>query len=146
MEIRQTLSLNASAEKIYKAISTGEGIKGWWCRTSLVGEKEGEQTLLKFDKNNDGNVTDMAFRTETLDPNKKVVWECIGNKNAAWIGTKIVTEITGNGNTSKVVFSHTGFDEKWNGQEPFEMTKQGWLGHFIPSLVSYCETGKGQAW
>ena len=77
MEIRQTLNVKASTETIYKAVSTDKGIKGWWCKTSLVGEKEGEQTLLKFDKNQDGNITDMAFVTETLEPNKKVVWKAL---------------------------------------------------------------------
>lgn len=146
MEIKQSLSVKASAETVYKAMSTDKGIKGWWSKTSLIGEKEGELTLLKFDKNQDGNITDMSFKTETLEPNKKVVWECIGNKNPAWIGTKIITEITESNNGCEVVFSHSNFDQKWEGKDPFEMTKGGWIGHFLPSLVSYCETGKGQAW
>lgn len=146
MEIKETLNVKASAETIYKAMSTDKGIKAWWCKTSLIGEKEGEYTLLKFDKNQDGNITDMAFVTETLEPNKKVVWNCVGNKNPAWVGTKIVVEVNGNGNNSEVVFTHTNFDEKWEGQDPFEMTKGGWLGHFVPSLVSFCETGEGNAW
>jgi len=44
-----------------------------------------------------------------------------------------------------VKFSHTGFDKKWEGLDPFEMTKTGWE-HFVSSLVSYCEKGEGQPW
>jgi len=146
MEIKQELNIKAPAETIYNAMSTDKGIKGWWSLKSLVGEQEGKKSLLKFDKNKDGNIMDMLFETETLIPNQKVVWNCIDNSNPAWIGTKIITEIKVGKDGVNVVFSHSNFDEKWAGMDPFEMTKGGWLGHFLPSLVSFCENGNGQPW
>ena len=146
MEITQNLTLQASPEVVFNAVATNQGIKSWWCKDSIVGEKEGHRSLLKFDKNKDGNIIEMLFRTETITPNKKVVWECIDNANPAWIGTKLVTEISEGVNGTEVLFSHTNFDAKWEGQDPFEMTKGGWLGVFIPSLASFCEAGTGQPW
>ncbi|MEO9849512.1 MAG: SRPBCC domain-containing protein [Reichenbachiella sp.] len=143
MDITHNLIINASAETIYQAVATKEGINGWWSKDCMVGEKEGEKSLLKFDKQ--GTIVEMGFQTNTLVPNKSVVWTCIENANPAWLETKIITEISDSGNGSKVVFSHAGFDEKWKGQEPFEMTKQRWE-HFVYSLVSYCENGEGQPW
>lgn len=143
MDITHNLKIKASPETIYKAVSTREGIQGWWCKDSKVGEAEGKKSLLKFNK--EGNIVPMGFETLNLDKDKKAVWECTDNPNPAWIGTKLTTEITSNDSGSAVVFSHSGFDEKWKGQEPFEMTKQGWE-HFMNSLVSYCETGEGQPW
>lgn len=143
MDITHDLIINASAETIYQAVATKEGINGWWSKDCQVGEHEGEKSLLKFDKQ--GTIVEMGFQTNTLVPNKSVVWTCTENANPAWLGTKIITEISGTENGSKVTFSHAGFDKKWKGEEPFEMTKQGWK-HFVNSLVCYCENGEGQPW
>lgn len=140
MDITHNLKISASAETIYNAVATQAGINGWWSKDSTVGETEGERSLLKFDKQ--GTIVEMGFQTVTLAPNEKVVWECTENANPAWLGTKIITEISDDGS---VVFSHAGFDEKWKGQEAFEMTKGGW-DHFVSSLKAYCESGTGQPW
>ncbi len=143
MEITFNLQINASADVIYNAVATEEGINGWWSKDCKVGESEGENSLLKFDKQ--GTIVEMGFRTVALQPNGKAIWECTENGNPAWIGTQVVTEIVQSEEGCNVVFSHAGFDEKWQGQDPFEMTKQGWE-HFIGSLKSYCEKGEGQPW
>jgi hypothetical protein len=85
----------------------------------------------------------MGFKTTHLNVNKKVLWECVENANPAWLGTRISTEISETLEGSEVLFSHRNFDEKWKGQDLFEMTKQGWE-HFVGSLVSFCETGEGE--
>jgi uncharacterized protein YndB with AHSA1/START domain len=143
MDIKHNLFIKASADNVYKAVSTTKGIKGWWSKDCEVGEQEGEKSILHFDKQ--GKTVTMGFQTETLVPNKKVVWACTENGNPAWNGTKIITEISETGGGSDVVFSHAGFDDKWAGQDPYEMTKQGW-DHFVKSLVSYCESSVGQPW
>ena len=143
MDITHNLTINASAETIYKAVATQVGINGWWSKDCQVGETEGADSLLKFDKQ--GTIVEMGFRTEQLSPNQKAVWECTVNGNPAWIGTKIITEISAGDGGCSVHFSHAGFDEKWAGQDAFEMTKGGW-DHFVSSLVSYCEKGEGQPW
>lgn len=143
MDITHKLSLKASPEAVYTALSTESGINGWWSKDCTVGAKTGEKSLLKFNK--EGNIVEMGFRTETLIPNKRVVWECTENANPAWIGTQIISEIAPAEDGTALVFSHAGFDEKWKGQDAFEMTKGGWE-HFVNSLVAYCEAGVGQPW
>ena len=143
MNITHNLQIGASPATVYNAVATQNGIKGWWSKDCSVGESEGLNSNLKFDKQ--GTIVEMGFQTLTLTPNKRVVWECTENANPAWIGTQIVTEITESAEGSQVVFSHAGFEEKWKGQDPFEMTKQGWE-HFVDSLVSFCEKGVGEPW
>ncbi len=143
MDITHNLQINASADTIYDAVSTEKGISGWWSKDCTVGETANSDSLLKFNKQ--GTIVEMGFRTIELVPNKKVVWECTENGNPAWIGTQIVTEIKEQNGNEHVIFSHANFDEKWAGQDPFEMTKGGWE-HFVASLKSYCETGTGQPW
>lgn len=143
MDITHTLPINASVETIYKAVATQQGITGWWSKDCTVGETEGGSSSLTFIK--EGNAVNMGFRTVSLSPNKKVVWECTENVNPAWIGTQIITEISVTDSGSQVEFAHAGFDEKWAGEPPFEMTKGGWE-HFMSSLVKFCETGEGMPW
>ncbi|WP_010227819.1 SRPBCC family protein [Gillisia marina] len=143
MDIKHNLIIKASAATICDAVSTKDGIQGWWSKDCTVGEKEGEKSILKFNK--EGNIVEMGFETLKLEPKKKVVWECIENANPAWLQTKISTEISETSEGCTVVFTHGGFDEKWKGHEAFEMTKGGW-DHFVQSLVSYCENGAGQPW
>ena len=143
MDITHNLKIAASAETIYNAVSTEAGISGWWAKDAVVGEAEGEASLLKFNK--EGTIVPMDFKTISLNAGKKVVWECTKNGNPAWIGTQLITQITETENGCDVIFSHAKFDGQWKGQDPFEMTKQGWE-HFVASLVSFCETGTGSPW
>lgn len=143
MNITHHLKIRTSAEKIYHAVATQDGIQGWWSKDCKVGEAVGESSKLKFDKQ--GKIVEMGFKTKELDPYNKVVWECTENGNPAWLGTNIVTHISQTEDDCEVTFSHTDFDEKWKGQDPFEMTKEGWA-HFVNSLVSYCEGKGGQPW
>ncbi len=143
MDITHKLTINASPETVYNAVATKTGISGWWSKDCTVGETEGADSILNFDKQ--GTIVTMDFQTKTLLPNKKVVWACTKNGNPIWIGTQIVTEITPTDTGSSVVFSHANFDDKHAGQEGFEMTKMGWE-HFVKSLVSYCENGNGEPW
>lgn len=143
MDITHNLNINASAETIYNAVQSQNGISSWWAKDCTVGENVGENSHLKFDKQ--GTIVEMGFKTMALNPNKRVVWECISNPNPAWIGTTLTTEIESSDDGCNVVYTHGGFDEKWKGQDPFEMTKQGWQ-HFMASLVSFCEKGEGQPW
>ncbi len=143
MDIVHNLKIKASANTVYDAVASENGITGWWSKDCKVGEETGANSVLNFDKN--GTIVTMHFRTVELSPERKVVWECTENPNPSWIGTKVVTEIQSINEECHVFFSHTGFDDKWKGQDPFEMTKDGWK-HFVESLVNYCETGKGQPW
>ena len=143
MNITHELKLNAKPSSVFDAVSTEKGIQGWWCKNSKVGESEGSTSLLHFIK--EGMAVDMGFETKVLNKDKKVIWECTSMPNPAWIGTKIVTEITPSSDGCEVVFSHADFDEKWKGQDAFEQTKGTW-NHFVQSLKDYCEKGEGQAW
>jgi uncharacterized protein YndB with AHSA1/START domain len=143
MEIKHVLNIKATPETIYDAVSTENGIKGWWSADCSVGTTEGSSSLLKFDKQ--GMLVAMGFITLTLQTNEKVVWECISMPNPAWIGTKISTAISPGEDGCQVIFTHSNFDKKWAGLEPFEQTKGTW-NHFVSSLVSFCEGGTGQPW
>ena len=143
MNIEHNLKLNVTPDVVYNAVSTQKGIQGWWCQNSKVGETIGSRTLLSFVK--EGMEIDMGFETVLLEPNKKVVWQCISMPNPAWIGTRLITEIVESPEGCEVSFKHADFDREWEGKPPFEQTKSTW-NHFVQSLANYCENGVGQPW
>ena len=142
MKISHEFKIDAMPETIIQAVSTEEGIKGWWSANCQVGTEIGSESTLQFDKQ--GMIVVMGFKTIQKDQ-KVVEWECISMPNPAWIGTKVRTEVVTLDKGCNVLFTHDGFDEKWVGQEPFEQTKATW-NHFMNSLKSYCEAGEGQPW
>ncbi len=140
MDISMTLQMKASAHSIFRAISSQDGIRSWWCKVCDISEGTGNYCILNFIK--EGNTVVMEFQVTELVQDTKLVWKCVNNGSPAWINTKLIYQIESNGTLH---FTHAGFDEKWKGLPPYEDTINGWK-HFMESLKNYCETGSGEPW
>lgn len=143
MEIAHTIKFQVSAESVFKAVSTQNGVNGWWAKEGMVAEEVGKPSKLIFNKQ--GRLVEMGFETTALEENALVEWLCTENANPAWHGTKITYRISVSNEGCTLNFCHSNFDPKWNSHETFEMTKGGWQ-HFMNSLKKYCETGIGEPW
>jgi len=142
MDIVQNFKVNATADKLYNAIGTQQGIEGWWCKDCNIATETGNVSEMRFDKQ--GTIVEMKFRVEELAPGR-IAWTCIGNGNPIWLETTIDFDIKSNGEGSELNFTHGNWDPSLDGNEAFDMVKEGW-GHFMGSLKTYCETGAGQPW
>ncbi|MDN5202088.1 SRPBCC domain-containing protein [Fulvivirgaceae bacterium BMA10] len=143
MDIAHNFKIKTSTDKVYEALTTQKGIMGWWSKDCDITQKVGEESHMRFNK--DGKIVEMQFRVDTLQPGEKVSWSCVGNPNPTWIGTELRFDMEQQGDEVNFSFTHGNFDDKWAGQPPFEMTKEGW-DHFMNSLKNYCEKGEGQPW
>ena len=143
MDIVYSFEIDAAPLEVYHAVATQQGITGWWSKDCKVAEEIGGQSDLRFNK--EGKIVEMHFRTDQLQPGRSVAWTCVENPNPAWIGTELRYEIAESDKGTRLSFSHVRWDSKWEGQEPYEMTKEGWE-HFMKSLKTFCETGAGQPW
>ncbi|MEO6720799.1 MAG: SRPBCC domain-containing protein [Ferruginibacter sp.] len=143
MDIKHQLQLNATAQQVYEAIATQQGIEGWWSQVCHVSSNVGELSFMKFVK--EDKVVGMYFRIDELQADKKVAWTCVQNGNPAWVNTKLTFDIKKAGDKCSLIFIHSNFDEKWKGTPPYTMTAEGW-NFFMNSLKSFCETGKGHPW
>lgn len=144
MDIVHDFRIKTTAQKLYEAITTENGIHGWWAKDADVGRNTGEISRMRFAK--EAGAVEMHFRIDAMVPSKRVSWTCVKNPNPAWIDTMIDLEID-QVNPSEVNFrfNHSHWDPKWKGQLPYEQTKEGW-NHFMISIKEYCETGVGQPW
>jgi uncharacterized protein YndB with AHSA1/START domain len=131
-EIRINVVIKAAPEKVYNAVTTQEGIEGWWCKNATVKPELGFVNIFTFGKyRNEMEVT-------TLTPNKKAAWKCIKSIDE-WIGTDISFDLEEKEGKTVVRFSQAG----WRAvTDTFAGCTYDWA-LFMKSLKSYCETGTG---
>lgn len=137
---QQQLAICASPGKVYEALTTPEGIAGWWTTDSHLSRG---QLLVRF-----GN-TFKQFDVTHLTPWKHVEWVCVDayldvpgiiTKPKEWIGTTIVFDLTSDGRKgAHLRMEHQGLTPS---VQCHDLCVQGWL-QFLGSLKAYCETGKG---
>lgn len=131
-DIRINVVIKATPEKIYKAVTTQEGIENWWCKNATVKPEVGFVNIFIFGK----------FRNEMeitkLISNKRVEWRCI-NSIEEWIGTGISFNMEEKEGTTLLRFSQSGWSAA---TDTFAGCTYDWA-LFMKSLKSLCETGTG---
>jgi uncharacterized protein YndB with AHSA1/START domain len=81
--IRHELIIAASAEKVYNAITTQEGLAAWW--TPETKAKPDLNSIARFSF---GSSYYKEMKILELNPNTKVKWNCIAGAEE-WIGTNL---------------------------------------------------------
>lgn len=140
---RREMHFKAPASKLYAALSTQEGLRGWWTRTCTAGSQTGEQVRLEFGENY------KLMRIESLRPDHQVRWQCLESHikvdgrlypENEWAGTTIVFRLNGDTPTHTVLrFEHLGLSPAL---ECYGLCEAGW-NHFLSSLLQYVDTGVG---
>ena len=135
------VAFKASRENVFDALTTLAGLRGWWTKT-LHGsaEKQGDLQLAfpRADQHID-------LRVAVSDKPSRVVWSCKDHSLFRdWAGTEIIFEISErdapkSASACLLQFRHRGLTAKL---PCYGDCSSGW-DHFLTSLVSYVETGKG---
>jgi len=155
--IHHAVLIGASVEKVYKAITSQQGLSAWWTPKATAKEELNSIAYFPF---GDGYFKEMKI-TEIKDL-ELVRWNCIsGDKQ--WIGTNISFNLlTGDKadllisypdlrgqleqlqhkKTTLLIFNHNDWKEY---SLMFAECSYTW-GQFLRSLKLFCETGKGQPW
>jgi Activator of Hsp90 ATPase homolog 1-like protein len=126
---------SSSLDAVYQALTTREGLSGWWTTDTQGESKVG--SVLKF-RFGDGGF-DMTVLE--LQPAKHVLWQVVDGPEE-WIGTKISFDLKQQGDWTIILFKHQGW------KEPVEFMHHcstKWAV-FLLSLKSLLETGKGAPW
>lgn len=130
--IRHYVVIKNTPEKIFDAITTEEGLKGWWATQAIALPEVGFVNLFTFGKYRH------EFKVTTLVPGQKVEWGCL-NSIDEWIGTTISFDLEQRGGNTILRFSHSGWREI---TDTFAKCNYDWA-QFIKSLKLLCETGTG---
>lgn len=140
---RQNLTLRASPDTVFAALSTQRGIAGWWSDDCDVPSSVGSTVRVRFD------CAKKDFRIERLEPGRAVEWRCTAayidlpnlERRSEWVGTSLrfgLAPAAGGG--TELTFEHEGLEPAL---ECFELCRAGWQ-QFLGSLQRFVETGRGE--
>jgi uncharacterized protein YndB with AHSA1/START domain len=142
---QQSLVLKASPATVYAALTTPDGLRGWWSQDSDIETHVGGSLHFRFGHNH------KDMRIERLAPEQEVRWLCTGAHIAAgqfarrdeWVGTELVFRLTpeASGGT-RLDFEHIGLVPAF---ECYGLCSDGWR-YFMNSLHLFVETGCGTPW
>ncbi len=127
---------SSSLDDVYKALTTLEGLSGWWTNDTQGECKVGGVIQFQFRLKESAGGIDM--KVLELHPAKSVLWQVV-NGAEEWIGTQISWELRQEDDWTIVLFKH----QDW--KEPVEFMHHcstKWAT-FLLSLKSFLETGKG---
>ena len=129
-EINHQIEIDATPDKVYAALATQAGLRGWWTADSKADEKAGGKAEFGFDKQQ------MVFRMkiERLEPGRLVVWTCHGDQ-PEWNGTTVTWKIAREGDATILRFAHSG----WKSMSDFCATCNSTWGELMYRLKGYVE-------
>jgi uncharacterized protein YndB with AHSA1/START domain len=140
---RHALTLAAPTPRVYEALTTDAGIRGWWTPDCHVGSAEGERLSVRFDQRY------KVMRIASLQPTRHVAWQCVEahlhapglvQRTDEWLGTTITFDLHElPGRHTRLTFQHRGLTPA---AQCFDLCSDGWR-HFLASLQSYVETDLG---
>jgi len=126
---------SSSPEAVYKALTTVEGLAGWWTGDTRGDGKRGGVLQFRF------GAGGFDMRVLELEFARHVLWQVIDGPEE-WLGTTISFDIKASDGWTILLFKHQGW------KEPVEFMHHcstKW-GVFLLSLKSLLETGKGAPW
>lgn len=156
--IHHQLIISAPAEKVYSALTTGEGLAAWWTPGAKAEPQVDSMARFHF-----GPHYFKEMKITELVPSRLVKWTCVAGA-AEWTGTALSFELQTagehtllqshpelegqlqqqrkNSDLTLLVFHH----HNWEGYTPmFAECNYTWA-QFLRSLKLFCETGAGRPW
>jgi uncharacterized protein YndB with AHSA1/START domain len=124
--------ISSSPNDVYEALTTLEGLSGWWAENTQGDGAVGGVLQFRFAPGG------FDMLVVELDPGKHVLWQVVDGPEE-WIGTTVSWELKQEGDYTIILFKHEGW------KEPVEFMyhcSTKW-GVFLMSLKSLVETGKG---
>jgi uncharacterized protein YndB with AHSA1/START domain len=134
--IVKELTIATAPGRVFNALTKLDEIARWWTNDLSAKPEVGSLAEFRFRQ----RTFVIQFEVAELDQDKKVHWITRqGPSTGHWAGTSVTWQLTHVQNGTRLVFTHDGFAQV---DERYEITC-AWWEHFLVSLKSYLETGKG---
>ena len=132
VDILHKVGVKSSPDDVYEALTTRDGLAGWWTVDTRGEPEVGGVLEFRFEQG--------GFDMEVLEaePGEKVTWR-VADGPEEWMGTTVDWELRQDGDYTIVLFKHAGW------REPVEFMHHcstKWAVYLL-SLKSLVETGKG---
>ena len=136
VDILHRIGVTSSPEDVYKALTTIDGLKGWWTETTTGAADPGGVIAFRFAPVPDG------FDMKVMDAKsgELVLWEVVDGPEE-WVGTEVRFEAQAGGRLhDRPVQASTGWREA---VEFMHHCSTKWATYLM-SLKQYVETGTGE--
>jgi uncharacterized protein YndB with AHSA1/START domain len=123
---------HASTDQVYEALSTLDGLSGWWTEKTTGDTEPGGVIQFRFGPGG------IDMQVLELDPGRLVRWQVLDGP-PEWVGTTVRFDLSQDGDYAMVLFKHEGW------REPVEFMHHcstKWAT-FLISLKQLVETGEG---
>jgi uncharacterized protein YndB with AHSA1/START domain len=137
VDILHRIGVTTPLAEVYGALTTLEGLAGWWTEDTTGDPGAGGVVRFRFAGAPEPAGFDMSV-VEAV-PDKLVLWEVVDGPEE-WIGTNVRFDLTQEGDYTIVLFTHSGW------KEPVEFMHHcstKWAT-FLLSLKESVETGSGR--
>lgn len=134
VDILHRVGVVAPLDDVYRALTTTEGIAGWWTTDTTGTSEVGGTLAFRF-----GDVGGFDMKVLDLDPAGHVRWRVIGGPEE-WIGTELDWRLDQRDEYTIVLFTHEGWREP--GEFMYHCSTK-WAT-FLMSLKDLVETGRGR--
>jgi uncharacterized protein YndB with AHSA1/START domain len=134
VDILHRVGATAPLDKVYAALSTVEGIAGWWTTDTTGSSEAGGTVAVRF-----GDVGGFDLEVVEVRPAELVLWEVVDGPRE-WIGTRIRFELKQEDGFTIVLFRHEG----WHEPVEFMYHCSTKWATFLMSLKQLVETGTGE--
>ena len=138
-DIIHRVGIKASSERVYQALTTIDGIAGWWTQHTSGISEIGHTIVVQFLSPEGKELGSMHMEVKVLDPGKKVQWY-ITKGPEEWIGTDVIFELHEEEDFTIVLFGH----RNWQQEVEFTAHCSMKWAVFMLSLKELIETGKGR--
>jgi uncharacterized protein YndB with AHSA1/START domain len=105
-DIRHRVGIAASQERVYEALTTLEGLAGWWTRHVAGDPSQGGALRFFFGGSEPGAVMEVA----EITPTHHVGWRCTQGPDE-WVGTTVTFDIKPSDGETVLLFTHGGWRE-----------------------------------
>ena len=135
-DILHKIIIKSSPDKLYKALTTQEGLASWW--TPMTEAQPEVSSIAKF-RFGDGTIGPDMQITD-LKPGRYVEWRCV-DSIPEWVGTRLTFRIRPHDMGAELLFGHLD----WKEPSEFYMHCNSKWGFFLGvSLKKYLEEGRGR--
>ena len=134
VDILHRIGVTSSPDDVYAALTTVDGLAGWWTEDTEGDGDVGGVIRFRF-----GDLGGFDMKVMDVQPAELVLWEVVDGPEE-WIGTQVRFELKQEEDFTIVLFSHAGW------REPVEFMHHcstKWAT-FLMSLKRLVETGAGE--
>ena len=135
-DIIHRVGIKAPVSDVFAAVSTVDGVAGWWSKETTGA---GNEFDVRFLTPTGKEIGGMTMDVTTVEPNRKVHWR-FKTGPEEWIGTEATFDLYQDGEDTILLFGHR------NWREPVEFMahcSMKWAT-FMLSLKELVETGRGK--